>query len=250
MTDPADPFRFTTLAHAGRAILGPLSPGALGEALGGLSLPAPPAVLDVGCGKGELLLQALERLGGTGVGVDPNPAFLAEAAARARGRVPEGTVSWVLARLDEARLPEGAFSLLLCVGATHAFGGTAEALAGAHRWLGAGGRALLGVGYARRTPDPDYLSFLGAGPGELPPLPELVAQAREAGWRVEAVRESSLAEWDDYEEGYAAAVERWLAASPGDPEAPAFAARIAAWRDAYRRWGRETLGVAMRLLGR
>lgn len=243
-----DPFRFTTLAHRDRLLLGPVGRPALDELLARVHGPA--AVLDVGCGKGELLLLALERLGGTAVGVDPNPEFLAEAAARARGRVPEGALSLRRARLDEVELPAGAFSLLLCVGATQAFGGASAALAGAARYLRPGGQALLGVGYARRAPDPAYLAFLGAAPDELPPLAELVAAAGPAGWRVEAVRESTLAEWDEYEESYAGSMERWLAEAPGDPDAPAFGARIRDWRDAYRRWGRDTLGFALLLLSR
>lgn len=38
------------------------------------------------------------------------------------------------------------------------------------------------------------------------------------------------------------AVERYVAAPPNDPDAPAMKARIDAWRALYLRWGRDTLG--------
>lgn len=59
--------------------------------------------------------------------------------------------------------------------------------------------------------------------------------------------ESSVADWDRYEDLYAATARAWADAHSGDPEAPAVRARADAWRDGYRRWGRDTLGFGLYL---
>jgi len=84
----SDPFRFTTIGHAGRALLGPLSAESVDGLLAGIALQRRammrPRVLDVGCGKGEILLRAMKRFNAMGTGVEPNPAFASAVIERAR----------------------------------------------------------------------------------------------------------------------------------------------------------------------
>jgi len=242
----SDPFRFTTIAHHGRAILGPLGSGSV-DAL--LAKAAPPAfagrraaVLDVGCGKGEILLRAMRRLGATGTGVDPNPSFIGDARERARGRVAAADLTLILGRLAASPVPRGVFDLVICTGATHAFGGWAQALNGLAALVRAGGRGLVGVGYWKRPPDPEYLECFGGREDDLLPLEPTLDATRAAGWAPLAHHASTPEEWDEYEGGYESAVRSWLAARPRDPDVPAFRERIDAWAGAYRRWGRETMG--------
>lgn len=57
---PGDPFRWTTIAHAGRSVLGPLAAGEVAAMLAAVTRP-PAAVLDVGCGRGTMLVGAMVR---------------------------------------------------------------------------------------------------------------------------------------------------------------------------------------------
>jgi hypothetical protein len=109
---------------------------------------------------------------------------------------------------------------------------------------------LAGVGYWRQPPAPEYLAAFGGSADELAPLAGTVAAAEAAGWRVVVRHESTLAEWDDYEHGYAAAMRRWLETHADDPDAPAFRARVENWARAYERWGRTTMGFVTLLLAR
>jgi SAM-dependent methyltransferase len=247
-------FAYTTLAHTGRALLGPLCFESA-EALLARVGPAPgadgrPAVLDVGCGKGELLLRAMRRLGARGTGVDPNPAFVADARRRARELGLERDLALHTCALADVAEPLAPADLAICTGATHAFGDLAAALSGLRALTREGGWAIVGTGYWRQAPAPGYLALLGATADELPPLYGALAAAEQAGWRVEAHHASTLAEWDDYEGAYAAAVRSWLAAHPDDSVAAAFRERIDAWQQGYTQWGRETLGFATLLLRR
>jgi SAM-dependent methyltransferase len=249
----ASRFRFTTIAHTGRALLGPLSAESVEELLSRVTFPARdsrPTVLDVGCGKGEVLLRAMRRFGATGTGVDPNEAFLAEARERAAVLGLADSLTLHACTLAELSVPVSPADVAVCTGSTHAFGDLDAALHGLQALVREGGRALVGTGFWRRPPDAEYLAFLGAKEEEMAPLDETLAAPGRAGWAVEVHHESSAREWDDYEGSYAAAVSHWLIGNPAEPEAAAFGARIAAWKQAYTRWGRDSLGFTTMLLRR
>ena len=251
-----DPFRFTTIAHAGRDVLGPVSAATLDTMLGQVAsaLDATGSselrVLDVGCGKAAMLARTLELLGGRGVGIEPNPAFAAEARANLARWLPAEHAAVLESELEDTQLPEHAFTLVICAGALHAFGDWREALRGLRRFVPAGGLALVGPGYWQRTPDAEYLAAFGGEEGEQESLPRTLSAAEDAGWQVLACHESTAAEWDDYEHTYAANVRTWCDVHPDDPDAAVFRKRIDTWAAAYERWGHDTMGYALVLLKR
>jgi len=206
-------------------------------------------VLDVGCGKGEALVRIAERSGATGLGVDPNEAFIADARRRAAVRAP-GQIEFRAVTLAEAPLAPASFDLALCVGSTHAFGGHREALRGLAALVRSGGHVLTGEGYWKRAPAAEYLALLGGTEDEFTDHAGNVAAARDEGLEPVASHESTLVEWDDYEHRYAEHVERHAAAHPDDPDREAMLARIRRWHDGYRRWGRDTLGFGLYLMRR
>jgi hypothetical protein len=57
-------------------------------------------------------------------------------------------------------------------------------------------------------------------------------------------------EWDEYEWKYNRSIERYVRQQPDDPDAKAMLDRSRRWRDAYLRWGRDTLGFAVYLFYR
>ncbi len=243
-----DRWRFTTLAHAGRTWLGPVSDAAADAILEGLDRP-PARVLDVGCGKGAMLARVLRRSGGTGVGVEPNPAFAADARAAMAGLAPAASFGLHACDLSEAALLEASFDLTVCTGASHAFGTTEQAVAGLARLTARHGWVLLGEGYWRRRPEPEYAALLG-GEDALTDHGGNARLGRHHGLACVRARESTAQEWDAYEGAYAAAMRAWCEAHPDDPDATPFRARIDSWNAAYHRWGRDTLGFGLYLFRR
>lgn len=67
----------------------------------------------------------------------------------------------------------------------------------------------------------------------------------EAGLTLLGADVAGAEDWEVYEERYARGIEDWVAEHADDADAPLMSRRIAAWRDAVRRWGRDTMGFAL-----
>ena len=241
-----DPVRFTTIAHRDHVFCSPLFGAKVDRVLGMLAIAPGDRVLEVGCGKGEVLVRLLERLRVSAMGVDPNPAFLEEARGRAAARAPGAALELIAAKASDAGLRRE-FRLGIAIGATHAFGGYRETLRALRDLVVPGGWVLVGEGYWKCDPDPGYLSLLGSTPAEFTDHEGNARVALEEGLAPLEACESTDAEWDHYEDTYAQAVRRHLAEHPDDPDRDAMRERIERWRDGYLRWGRQTLGFGLYL---
>lgn len=239
-----DPYRFTTIAHATHAFCNPVGEATLDRFVEGLALPPGARVLDAGCGKGVLLVRVCARWNARGVGVDVNPDFLAE--ARRRAAAPGVTVELIESAVAEAGLEPAGFAAVLCVGSAHVFAEhLPDALAAMRALVTPGGAILLGHGHWMREPLPEYLASFGGTRDELGTHEENLATIAAAGLVVDEFASTTLAEWDEYERAYSENVERFFAAHPDDPDREAFLARSRAWRAAYERWGRGTMGFGL-----
>jgi SAM-dependent methyltransferase len=178
-------------ARAGLTFNTPLSEdraAALIELLGG------GAMLDLGCGRGELLLRALERWpGALGTGVDRDESEIAAARRAARERGLERRAHFAIE--DVTRWERGG-DVAIAIGVAHAWGGLAGALAGLRALAP---RMLIGDGFWAEPPSEAALDGLGAEPGELGSLDELLEAVRGAGLEVVEVQTATLAEWDAFE---------------------------------------------------
>jgi ubiquinone/menaquinone biosynthesis C-methylase UbiE len=242
-----DHFRFSTIAHGDHIFCSPMSSTSADELVDLMDLDASSRLLDVGCGKAEFLLRAVERYAAHGVGVDHNGEFLRAARARAETRGLAERMEWCEARAGDLVLEPVSFDLALCVGSSHAFGSFAQALAALAALVRPGGEILIADPYWRQEPAADYLAFLGASATD-----HLTHSGNEAaGLAAELVplysRVSNSHEWDHYEGLFCRAIERFVRDHPKDPDAQSFRERIRVWRESYRRWGRDTLGFGFYL---
>ncbi|MGH3124358.1 MAG: SAM-dependent methyltransferase [Streptosporangiaceae bacterium] len=230
----------------------PLSEEHAGLLMDRLDLRPGARIADLGCGWGELLLQAVARAPAasapaasatagaaaqaTGIGVDTDAAALGRARRLARERHLDPQVQFTEAGAAEWR---GTADRVLCVGAAHAFGGTGPALAALAQVVPPGGRLLFGDGYWEGAPSAAATEMFGE---LLLPLPQFLEECRAAGWRVIHLSTADQREWDDFESTFRAGRQEWLLAHGDDPRA----AGVRDWLDTRER---QYAGVYRQVLG-
>lgn len=206
-------------------------------------------VLDLGAGKGEILLRLAETYAVTGVALEIRENFCQHLRETIAQRGVKGIeVACADARQWLTSQPAHAFDAIVCLGSSGALGGYRPCLEQLGHWLAPGGSLLIGEGYWQREPDPAYLAETGIPRSEMSSHADNVALARELGWDYLMAYTASPEEWDSFEGRYHLAVREYLRAHPDDPAVASLDQAITRWHGAYLRYGRETLGFGSYLL--
>lgn len=245
-----DSWKFFDITHSDHLYCNPLSPARLEEVIGLLALPPRSHVLDVGCGRAELLIRLAERYGVNGVGIDQSPFAIKRARDEAARRRSEGQLVFFHQDGGEYFAPQATFDLGVCLGASWVFGGYAPMLRTLTRMVKPGGQILVGQPYWIRPPDPGFLAFLKSEPDTYCSHAENVRNGEKEGLAPLLAWASSPEDWDRYECLQWRAAHKWAQAEPEDPDVVTLLARVGAERDAYLTWGRDTLGWGMYLFQR
>jgi len=219
---------WSRIAHGGLDFMGPYDGGHLQRLFRGVRLPERARVVDLGCGTGALLAWLAARGPIDGLGVDLRPP---------RRRIPGVRFH----AGDAAEVIGGGCDLACSVGAVS----EPWELAGLARW---GGLVLYGNGYWRRPPSRRYLKALGAEPDDMTGWRQMRGQGDSMGLELVAAVRSSCADWDRYEDAWAANGERYAADHAGEPGVDEFLDWIRNGRRRYRELGgRDTLGFGLLL---
>jgi SAM-dependent methyltransferase len=234
--------RYFTVAERDHEIQNPTSEQKLrllGERLG---LGPGSRVLDVASGRGGPAILLAETFGCRIEGIEIAPEFHAAAVHRAAAAGVESLVSFRLADASIEELPADAFDVAMCLGASFVWGGLAGTLDALEPVVRPGGHVVVGEPYWRRWPlPPDYEEAYEP----VTTLEGTVAILESGGLAAVSVIASSEDDWDRYETLHWRAVERWLAANPGDPDAPDIRSRHERYKRSYLRHGRDYLGWAI-----
>lgn len=199
-------------------------------------------LLDLACGKGEMLCLFAREFGASGVGVDIYAPYLEDARARAVEFGVERSVTFVEGDAGEPPNFDESFNLVSCLGATWIGGGLAGTLKLMRTLAGPGSWLVVGEPYWADPPSPQLERKYGTGDEGCTDLSGTLDRFEVAGVDLVEMVLSDPEDWDRYASSQWLNVSDWLAANPDDPAA----AEIREERDVSRR---EYLANERRCLG-
>jgi SAM-dependent methyltransferase len=226
--------------------MSPISAERLDNLIDLLHLPPEGTVLDMGCGKAEVLMRVLMRYAVQGEGWDISPSLLEEAHRRAtqRGLLPFRLRLHAGDGKDRVLEPDS-LDLAICVGSSHIYGGLSQTLGALSPAVRSGGLLLAGELFWKRKPKAAEVTSFGMRAQDYSDLAGTIACGEAFGLVPLDATISSDEEWDEYEWDLIRAVEEWAAENPDDPDRESFVARAHLMRDSYLAWRRETMGFGL-----
>jgi ubiquinone/menaquinone biosynthesis C-methylase UbiE len=224
----------------------PVSETKMARYIESLGLQQEQRVFDVGCGCGEPLIRIFERYGIHGTGIDSSADHISEAQRRSNSRTTDLRIEFVEANAQSFQIEPKSLDLVMCMGATHAFGIGDDAFRNAieqmKRLAVPNGLLLLADGYMKEPAAAEYRSILGDSMPDDMTHAANVATGQNLGLIPLAAWTSSVDEWDEFEWSYQRIVEQQAVANPDDKKVLEKLTRRREWMDAYLKWGRDTLG--------
>lgn len=200
-------------------------------------------VLDLACGKGELLSRWARDYGIIGVGVDISETFIEAARQRADELEILDQVNFVVDDAATYPQPFHAFDVVSCIGATWIGGGLVGTLKLMKTALNPQkGMLLVGEPYWHETPPYEAADALGATPGTFATLAGTLDRIESVGLELVEMVLADLQGWDRYEAMQWMAVDTYLRENPDEREADALRAWIRHARWSYLNYGRKYMG--------
>jgi len=225
------------IAEANHRILNPFTHDKL-MLLGEVARVGPATrILDIACGKGELLCQWASAYGSSGHGVDLSEVFLDAARDRADELCVADRVRYTHSAGADFVTDER-FDLVACLGAMW-FGGSLEASAAMMRqWAAPDAVLLIGEPFWNEEPP---AAAVAAYEG-FTSLPELADRLQSTGLELVEMVLADGDSWDRYAASQWWTVRNWLAAHPDDEQAPAMRDYLATGRRQHLEFVRRYLG--------
>lgn len=188
-------------------------------------------VLDLACGKAEMLCQWAKHWDITGTGVDISTVFIDSAKKRALELGVEESITVIEA--DAANYITGAtqFDIVSCIGAAWIGGSMVGTLNMLKTALKPDGLILVGEPFWLSSPPYEIYAAMGVGEDEFTSLVGTLDRIEEAGLELIEMVAADTNSWDRYVTAQWATVDRWLRENPADPEAE----NIRAWNTKNRR---------------
>jgi trans-aconitate methyltransferase len=243
-----DNWKFYDIIHRRHRVMNPVNEDRLEHLYDLMQLKRAARVVDVGCGKGEMLIRLAEKCHVKGVGVDKSPYCIREAAESKRKRVPRADLKFLEMDGSQYKPERGESSdLAMCIGATWIYGGygnTIRALAGMTK---PSGFVMVGEPFWRRNPSQEYLKSGELSADSFDTHYGNVTTGGSEGLQTVYTLVSSEEDWDMYEGLHWYAAAEYALANPRDPDLEELSARVSSERESYLRWGKETLGWAIYL---
>lgn len=243
-----DMWKFYDITHRFHLFCNPMSPGRLDELCNLLDLKPGDRVLDIACGKAELLVRLAERFSIAGTGVDLSPHAIRDAESKRAQRAPGADLRFI--NIDGAKYRPGSlesFDLAMCIGASWIWQGHRGTLRALKEMIVPGGLGLVGEPFWLKEPLQEYLESEGMRYEDFSTHHGNILAGEAEGLDFLYTVVSSDDDWDRYEGLQWYAVNVYARSHTNDQDLPEIIERVTRSRENYLRWGRECLGWGLYL---
>lgn len=241
-----DKWRYYDIIHKKHLVCNPISAEKIERLCRLLNLERGAHVLDIACGKGELLVRLAELYDISGVGVDLSPYCIKECTEKLLKRASNAKIKFL--EMDGAKyVPEKGevFDLTMCIGASWIFGGYKGTLRRLKEMTKTNGLMAVGETFWRKEPCEEYLKAEGFRRDEYGTHLDNVKIGESEGLSCLYTIVSSEDDWDHYEGLQWWAADDFARKHPEDPDVKELLEQIAKDKEVYLKWRRETLGWAI-----
>jgi trans-aconitate methyltransferase len=247
MTEPKlDIWKFFYATHQFHTVLNPMSTIKIDELIELLNLKSQAEILDIACGKGEILTRIAERYTISGVGVDISPFFVADAKQNLKQRVPNSRIE--ILNMDGADYkPDRLFDLSMCIGASWIYKGHQETLRALKSMTKPSGLILVGEPFWLKEPEEAYLTAAGETRDDFGTHYENVQAGTEEDLILLYSLVSNQDDWDRYSALRWYSTAKFAEENTDDSDVTEIVKRIDREKATYLQWGRDTVGWAIYL---
>ena len=199
-------------------------------------------MLDLACGKGEMLCRWVQEYNISGVGVDISTVFLKAAQKRATELGVNKKLNFIQG--DAGKYPQAThdFDVVSCIGATWIGNGLTGTLELMKQSLTPDGLLLVGEPYWIDTPPESAYEAMNIGKEDYVSLDSTLDRIESAGMRLVEMVTANQYGWERYEAPQWMAVDNFLRANYNDPDAPLLSRWINDSQRAYLMYGRRYFG--------
>lgn len=241
-----DKWKYYAITHQRHLVCNPISVEKLERLCQLLKPKKGERVLDIACGKGELLVRLAELYGVSGVGVDISPYCIQECIEKHQNRVSSAKLKFVEMDGAEFMLKNNElFDLTMCIGASWIFNGYKGTLKALKEATKSDGLIVIGEPFWQKEPCEEDLKTEDIKKDDYGTHLDNVRLGEDQGLSCLYTIVANEDDWDHYESLQWWATDDFARNHPEDPDTPELLKRITREKEAYLKWRRETLGWAI-----
>jgi len=243
-----DNWKYYDIIHRYHAIMNPVDEAKLDLLFDLLRLGPKSKIIDIGSGKGEMLIRLAEKYSVKGIGIDKSPYSIRDAEKRKKERLPGADLKFLEMDGASYKPDEGQLAdLSMCIGASWIYDGYRNTIRALSRMTKPLGYVMSGEPYWRKEPPEEYLKVEAFPKSLFDTHVGNATSGEKEGLRLIYTLDSSEESWDRYEGLHWYAADKFAASNPDDPDLEELLKRVSKFKESYLKWGRECLGWAIYL---